>query len=99
MIESVFKRALTAFLVIAICVALLQGMSLNYEDKSKSPMFEYYVENHEETGAVNLVEAILLDYRAYDTFGEVLVLYISIAGIIILGKEIIEGKEEEAVDP
>jgi len=99
MIESVFKRILTASLVIAICIALLQGMSLSYEDKAESPMFEYYLENHEETGAVNLVEAILLDYRAYDTFGEVLVLYISIAGIIILGKEIVEGKEEEAADP
>jgi len=99
MIESMFKRTLTAFLVIAICIALLQGMSLNYEDKSESPMFEYYLENHEETGAVNLVEAILLDYRAYDTFGEVLVLYISIAGIIILGKEIVEGKVEEETKP
>ncbi|MBS3781243.1 MAG: hypothetical protein KGY66_06855 [Candidatus Thermoplasmatota archaeon] len=95
MIETLFKRAVTAFLVIAICIALLQGMSLKYEDKSESPIFEYYVENHEETGAVNLVEAILLDYRAYDTFGEILVLYISIAGVIILGKEIVEGKSEE----
>ncbi|MEF8835774.1 MAG: hydrogen gas-evolving membrane-bound hydrogenase subunit E [Candidatus Thermoplasmatota archaeon] len=93
--ESVAKRGLTAFLVILICIAFLQGMSLNHEDKTESPMFEYYAENHEQTGAVNLVEAILLDYRAYDTFGEVLVLYISIAGIIILGKEIVEGKEEE----
>lgn len=91
--EKLSKRVFTAVLVVAICVLLLQGMSLEHEDKADSPMFDHYVENHEETGAVNLVEAILLDYRAYDTFGEVLVLYISISGIIILGKKILKEKE------
>ncbi len=91
--ERLAKRIFTAFLIAAICILLLQGMSLDHEDKADSPIFDHYVENHEETGAVNLVEAILLDYRAYDTFGEVLVLYISISGIIILGKKILKKKD------
>jgi len=70
-------------------------MDLGHEDKSESPLTEFYVENYEETGAVNLVEAILFDYRGYDTFGELLVLYIAIAGVIILGKEIIKPKEKD----
>jgi len=92
--ESIIKRAFTALLVIGICVLLIQGMDLDHEDKSDSPLTEFYVENYEETGAINLVEAILFDYRGYDTFGELLVLYIAITGIIILGKEIIRPKEE-----
>ncbi len=93
--ENVPKRILTALLVVVICLLLIQGMDLHYEDKSETPLTDFYVENYEETGAINLVEAILFDYRGYDTFGELLVLYIAITGVIILGKEIIMPKEGE----
>ncbi len=96
--ESMPKRILTAVLVIAISAVILHGLSLDHVDKTDSPMLDYYIENHEKTGAKNLVEAILLDYRAYDTFGEVIVLYISIEGIIILGKEILKDNESEEGD-
>lgn len=33
-----------------------------------------------ETGAANAVMAVLLDYRAYDTFGEATVIFISVIG-------------------
>jgi len=92
--ENVFKRVFTALLVAFICIMFLTGMNLGHEDKSDSPLTEFYLENYEETGAINLVEAILFDFRGYDTFGELLVLYIAIAGIIILGKEIIKPKDE-----
>ncbi|MFP4000777.1 MAG: hydrogen gas-evolving membrane-bound hydrogenase subunit E [Thermoplasmata archaeon] len=91
--EKMLKRIFTVILVVSICAFILQSTSLDHEDKSDSPMSDYYLENHEETGAINLVEAILLDFRAYDTFGEVLVLYISISGVIILGKKVI-GKQD-----
>ncbi len=93
--ENVLKRIFTALLVIMICILLIQGMDLSHEDKSESPLTDFYIENHEETGAVNLVEAILFDFRGYDTFGELLVLYIAITGVIILGKEIIRPKKED----
>jgi len=93
--ENGIKRIFTALLVVMICILLIQGMDLGHEDKSDSPLTEFYKENYEETGAVNLVEAILFDYRGYDTFGELLVLYIAITGVIILGKEIIRPKKED----
>ncbi len=93
--ENITKRIFTALLVVGICILLIQGMGLSHEDKSDSPLTEFYVENYEETGAINLVEAILFDYRGYDTFGELLVLYIAITGVIILGKEIIKPKGED----
>ena len=36
---------------------------------------------HDETGAANVVTAILLDYRAYDTLGEASVLFCAILGV------------------
>ena len=44
-----------------------------------------YVANAlEETGATNLVAAVILDYRAYDTLGEATVLFTSILGATVL---------------
>jgi multicomponent Na+:H+ antiporter subunit B len=37
-----------------------------------------------KTGAVNIVSAVVLDFRAYDTLGEVAVLFTSIIGIMTI---------------
>ena len=37
-----------------------------------------------DTGAVNLVTAIYLGYRAYDTLGETIVLLLAVSGVIVL---------------
>jgi multisubunit Na+/H+ antiporter MnhB subunit len=44
----------------------------------------YYVDNLSLTGALNAVVAILLDFRAYDTLGEILVIFVTISGISLL---------------
>lgn len=45
----------------------------------------YYVNyGKEETGAVNLVSAIYLGYRVFDTFGETLVLLLAVSGVAML---------------
>lgn len=38
----------------------------------------------EKTGAANIVSSVLLDFRAYDTLGEVTVLFASVAGAVLL---------------
>jgi hypothetical protein len=38
----------------------------------------------EETGSFNLVTAIYLGYRAYDTLGETIVLLLAVSGIVYL---------------
>ena len=47
----------------------------------------YYIEHgHEQTGAPNLVTAVLADYRGYDTFGELTVIFTAgVACLLILG--------------
>ncbi|MDD5044817.1 MAG: DUF4040 domain-containing protein [Candidatus Omnitrophica bacterium] len=43
---------------------------------------EYLEKGKTETGAVNLVTAVVLNFRAYDTLGEAAVLFTSIIGIV-----------------
>ncbi len=44
---------------------------------------QYYLDNGaRETGAANLVSSVILDYRAYDTLGEITVLFTSILGAL-----------------
>lgn len=86
--EDLSKRVLTIALLALILFAVLSGLRLKHADKKDSPLKDYYKEHSEETGSDNLVGSILLDYRAFDTFGEVMVLYIAITGVIILGKKV-----------
>jgi len=57
----------------------------------------YYLENGaRDTGAANLVSSIILDYRAYDTLGEVTVLFTAILGsLTILRISISKNKNKE----
>jgi len=43
---------------------------------------KYLEEGISKTGAVNLVTAVILDFRAYDTLGEATVLFTSLIGIM-----------------
>jgi multicomponent Na+:H+ antiporter subunit B len=44
----------------------------------------FYLHGVGETGSINLVSAIYLGYRAFDTFGETIVLVLSVAGVILI---------------
>ena len=47
-------------------------------------MDRYAGQGLEETGAVNLVAGVILDYRAFDTLGETFVLFTAAAAVLIL---------------
>ena len=52
--------------------------------RGQSPVAQWYLENtYDTTGALNVVNSILVDFRALDTFGELTVL--GVAGFAILG--------------
>ncbi len=45
-------------------------------------IIEHYLENSQgETGAQNIIAAIITDYRAFDTLGETTVLFTAIAAV------------------
>lgn len=51
---------------------------------SSAPTNRYLLNGLKETGAANIVSAILLDYRGYDTLGEATVLFTSILGALAI---------------
>ncbi len=56
---------------------------------------KYYLENGAtQTGSANLVTSIILDYRAYDTLGEITILFTSILGTITILKVNSQSKKE-----
>lgn len=59
----------------------------------------YLEEGVSKTGAVNLVTAVILDFRAYDTLGEATVLFTSVIGIMAVlrlrGRKEIEEKDND----
>jgi multisubunit Na+/H+ antiporter MnhB subunit len=55
----------------------------------------YLEEGRAKTGAVNLVTAIILDFRAYDTLGEATILFTSVIGIMALLRQVGRKKIED----
>jgi multisubunit Na+/H+ antiporter MnhB subunit len=45
---------------------------------------EYIMQGMERTGAANIVAAIILDYRGYDTLGEATVLFTAVVGVLTI---------------
>jgi len=44
-------------------------------------MTKYIADSPQDTGAVNTIAAIILDYRAYDTLGEATVLFVAVVAV------------------
>jgi multicomponent Na+:H+ antiporter subunit B len=65
-----------------------------------APAMEYVKSGLKDTGAANMVTAVLLDYRGYDTLGEATVLFTAIIGAIAVirrkaRKEVTEPEVDE----
>lgn len=60
---------------------------------------KYLEEGTSKTGAVNIVAAVILDFRAYDTLGEATVLFTAVIGIMAVlrhpGRKKIEERDEK----
>jgi multisubunit Na+/H+ antiporter MnhB subunit len=61
-----------------------------------APSNTYLREGLEETGAANIVTAVLLDYRAYDTLGEATILFCAVMGAISVLRRQARKQPEEA---
>jgi len=48
----------------------------------------YLKDGLRQTGAANMVAAVILDYRAYDTLGEATVLFTAVMGVLAVGRRI-----------
>ena len=70
-------------MLIIVVLAGVLSIGIQFDQPPVDTAKTYCFENGStETGAVNLVTAIYLEYRAFDTLGETVVLILSIAGVI-----------------
>ncbi len=83
-------RDLSSFILFFLLSIILVSFSLNFPEfglssiTSDAPSTQYYLNQSQiDIGIPNVVTSILAGYRAFDTLGEVLVIFI--AGISVLG--------------
>lgn len=80
--ESVFhNRTALIFVGIILVFAWFAFESLPPFGEPLMRVSKFYLNNGlEKVGATNFVTSVILDFRAYDTFGEAMVLFVSISG-------------------
>ncbi|MBR1586190.1 MAG: hypothetical protein IJ662_11660 [Clostridia bacterium] len=81
-------------IALTVCLALMGALVFaalrlpkfgGADTLTDSEVSAFYVENAlEETGAVNIVTGIILDYRGFDTLGESHVLFIAVCTVLLL---------------
>ena len=71
--------------VLLFCVGVLCFLLVARESAAQD-LVRTYVRAHgtQDTGALNLVTAIYLGYRAFDTLGETIVLVLAVIGVNLL---------------
>lgn len=79
-----FFNIFVLFLLSLFGFIIISSTLRNYPTTLTSTIATYYIEHLSLTGALNAVVAILLDFRAYDTLGEILVIFVTISGITML---------------
>lgn len=88
---QLYVYRLSAFLVVIALVGVLLLAVVDMppyghpDNPAENEVVERYIEKGlEETGATNLVAGMILDYRAFDTFGESCVLFLGVVSVLML---------------
>ena len=87
-------RRLLVVLSVLLCVGIIGILVITAqylppfghpENPANNEVSRRYIENGmEETGAVNIVAGMILDYRAFDTLGESNVLFTAVCAVMLL---------------
>ena len=81
------RRVAMALSALLLSALILFALVAELPEKEDPPIVERIRERApEETGATNLVSAIYLGYRAYDTLGEALVLLLAVTGVYFFAR-------------
>ncbi len=79
-----FCVAIIAFLMTTVLALPPLGDAANPTNNEVAQ--RYLEQGTQETGAVNMVAGMILDYRAFDTFGESTVLFVAACSVLLLLK-------------
>jgi len=81
---DIVSKFVVASVLLFLGYIIISSTMLTYSITLTSEISEYFLENVLLTGAINAVSAILLDFRVYDTLGEILIIFVTISGVIML---------------
>ena len=99
---------LTLILMLLTAVSYLPPVGATDNPASNEVAAKYIEDGLQDTGAVNIVTGMILDYRAFDTFGESNVLFIATCTVLILlrsdkkkdrNQEALEQRREQHYEP
>lgn len=80
-------RRIAAAVSLGVLIAILVAVAflLHPFGNPPSQMDDYMIQNSQnETGANNVVAAVLFDYRGFDTLGEATILFTAVTGVVML---------------
>lgn len=95
------RRALIALTIAAAAVPMLHGVAaLPRPGDPQGPVHthvaaRYLAKGASEAGAENIVTGVLLNYRAFDTFGEVMIIFAALAAVMAVLSPAVPGRPEE----
>lgn len=95
-----FYKVMSVILCIGIILVLLWTVAAlpptgGADNPANNEVAARYIEKGlQETGAVNIVTGMILDYRAFDTFGESCVLFIASCCVLVLLRLDADSKDE-----
>ncbi len=76
------RRVISVILLIIICWGIILALHKIPFGIPKTKVGEYYLNRgRQETGSANIVTSVVLNYRGFDTLGEVTVLFIAAIGL------------------
>jgi len=86
----VFNTAVTAiFMITFLCISYFALKDLPQFGYPIMKVADIYLKQGlVKTGATNLISAVILDYRAYDTLGEATILFTAVIGVLAIMRKI-----------
>ncbi|MFP4301192.1 MAG: hypothetical protein ACOC47_02510 [Alkalispirochaetaceae bacterium] len=82
------RRALVFLSALLLSLLIVLAVAGERPQREAAPIVDRIKDvASQETGATNLVSAIYLGYRAYDTLGEALVLLLAVTGVYFFARD------------
>ncbi len=83
---AIFQPKFAIVLIVLVTIIfLLPAFGLTFGDPNISSTDQYYIDHSQtETGANNVVAAVVFDFRGFDTLGEATVLLIAVLGVAMI---------------
>ena len=79
------KKYYYIVLLMIMTIVIIGAIRPEYVNPTNLDYINYYLEHGvKDTGAINLVASIYLDYRAYDTLIETVVLFMAVMGVTFI---------------